>query len=197
MLHSSRKFITTSAILLAMAFGSAHAADPRSGSMLGNTCAGCHGTDGASAGLTMPNIAGLDKSYLEKSMIDFKYGVRPATIMDRIARGYTDQEIKTIAGFFSRKPLAGNTAQIDKSVLETGKQIHRKQCNSCHKNNGAYNENGVPALTGQWPDYLYTMLRDLHDIDSPTPQPKKMRDRVQRLTGDDIRALSHYYSSQR
>ena len=37
---------------------------PRSGEMIANTCAGCHGTDGHSAGGNMPSLAGLNKRYL-------------------------------------------------------------------------------------------------------------------------------------
>jgi len=42
----------------------------RSPTMLAYTCAGCHGTNGASAGEVMPSIAGLDKGYLVSVLDD-------------------------------------------------------------------------------------------------------------------------------
>ncbi|MCB1727209.1 MAG: c-type cytochrome, partial [Gammaproteobacteria bacterium] len=54
-----------------------------SASMMANTCAGCHGTNGQSAGPASPNLAGVSESYFNDSMKAFKEGTRPATIMDR------------------------------------------------------------------------------------------------------------------
>ena len=41
-------------------------------SMLADTCAGCHGTDGASVGPATPNIAGLSETYFTDTMLAFK-----------------------------------------------------------------------------------------------------------------------------
>ena len=48
----------------------------RSPSMLANTCAGCHGTDGASAGDAMPIIGGMEKEYMQLALAEFKSGER-------------------------------------------------------------------------------------------------------------------------
>ena len=64
------------------------------------TCANCHGTDGRSVG-TVPGLAGVDKAYLAQQMKDFKTGKRPATIMQQLAKGYTDEQIEQLAGYFS------------------------------------------------------------------------------------------------
>ncbi|HHJ21093.1 MAG TPA: sulfide dehydrogenase, partial [Gammaproteobacteria bacterium] len=44
---------------------------------------------------------GLPAAHLEKSMLDFKSGKRTATIMGRIAKGYSDEEIKAVAKYFA------------------------------------------------------------------------------------------------
>lgn len=77
----------------------AHAQDSR-GRDLALTCSGCHGTDGRSAS-GMPNIAGLDQAYIVKQMNDFKSGARPASVMHQIAKGYSDEQIALLAGYFS------------------------------------------------------------------------------------------------
>ncbi|MGE8364443.1 c-type cytochrome [Cupriavidus sp.] len=65
-------------------------------------CAGCHGPAGrAPAGAAVPGLAGRDKSELVRQMQDFKQGKREATVMQQIAKGYSDQQIEAIAGWFA------------------------------------------------------------------------------------------------
>ena len=71
-----------------------------SGQAIGFTCNGCHGYDGVSKGAA-PSIKGLPATYLENAMKDFKSGKRPATIRNRIAKGYTDAEITAMSEYFA------------------------------------------------------------------------------------------------
>ena len=71
-----------------------------SGSMLGNTCAGCHGTDGASVG-PAPTIGGMSAEYLAETMKGFRSGDIRSTIMTRIAKGYSDDDIDAMAKYFA------------------------------------------------------------------------------------------------
>lgn len=177
--------------------GAATAADPRSASMLSNTCAGCHGTNGASAGDAMPTIGGLNKRYIFKAMKDFQGDARESTIMGRMARGYSDLELQAIASFFAEQPWVPTKAPIKKSLVSQGEKVHKEQCESCHKDNGRYNSKETPRLAGQWPVYLYNQLRDLHDFGSQGMQPTEMRQRVQKLNEEEIMALSQFYASQK
>jgi cytochrome subunit of sulfide dehydrogenase len=68
---------------------------------LASTCSTCHGTDGRSVGGVPPSLAGQDKNYLLQAMTDFKVGKRPATLMHQQAKGYTDQQLELIAGYFA------------------------------------------------------------------------------------------------
>ena len=171
-------------------------AAPRSGSMLANTCAGCHGTNGHSAGEVMPSLAGMDKRYLYKSMIDFRSDARPSTIMGRMARGYSNEEIAAIAAFFSEQEWEQASGAVNSKLAAEGKPIHEEQCESCHSDGGRASKDEVPRLAGQWQPYLYIQLRDMHDIDFEGVQPIKMRQRVQKLSQEELEALSHYYASQ-
>lgn len=71
-----------------------------SGQAIGFTCNGCHGSDGVSKGAA-PSIKGLPASYLESAMKDFKAENRPATIMNRIAKGYTDEELTAVSQYYA------------------------------------------------------------------------------------------------
>ncbi|MBA4264398.1 MAG: class I cytochrome c [Comamonadaceae bacterium] len=63
-------------------------------------CANCHGTDGrAEAG--MESLAGKDKDEMLQKLMDFKSGRKPATIMHQLSKGYTDEQLAQIAGYFA------------------------------------------------------------------------------------------------
>lgn len=85
-----------------LASNSAFAVDVDRASMLANTCAGCHGPNGKSLGPATPSIAGTSKEYFIQTMNDFKSGDRPSTIMMRIAKGYSDEDIALMADYFSK-----------------------------------------------------------------------------------------------
>jgi sulfide dehydrogenase cytochrome subunit len=70
------------------------------GAMLANSCAACHGTFGKSPG-AIPAINGKKADFIVQSLMDFRSGTRPSTVMGRHAKGYTDKEIQLIAEYFS------------------------------------------------------------------------------------------------
>ncbi|MGF1545914.1 MAG: c-type cytochrome [Thiotrichales bacterium] len=78
-----------------------HAEKHAEGLNIGLACMGCHGTDGMSATAIPPMIKGLPADYFESALLDFKSGKRPSTIMGRIAKGFSDAEIKATAHFFA------------------------------------------------------------------------------------------------
>jgi sulfide dehydrogenase cytochrome subunit len=65
------------------------------------SCAACHGTDGrAQPGIA--SLAGTPKEVTTKKMLDYKAGRVPgATIMHQLAKGYSDEQIVAIAGYFA------------------------------------------------------------------------------------------------
>lgn len=64
-------------------------------------CAGCHGQGGAGSG-SVPKIAGYNRDLFIAQWKAFREKQRPATMMDRIATGYTDAEVATLADYFSK-----------------------------------------------------------------------------------------------
>lgn len=90
--------LATAALMLGLAAG-AHAATP-SGQTIGLTCLACHGDAGQGSG-AIPPLAGRSADTLYQALIDFKTGKRPATVMDRHAKGYSDEELRAVADYFS------------------------------------------------------------------------------------------------
>ena len=65
------------------------------------SCAACHGTDGR-AQPGMISLAGVPKEIAIQKMLDYKAGRLPAaTIMHQLAKGYSDEQIAAIAGYFA------------------------------------------------------------------------------------------------
>lgn len=67
------------------------------------TCAGCHGQNGAAPIANYPVIAGQYKSYLVHSLKAYRDGKRGNPIMAGQARGLTDAQIEALAGYYARQ----------------------------------------------------------------------------------------------
>lgn len=90
------------ALLLGAGYaGVAAAQDPNYARNLASACFTCHGTDGRSVNGVPPALAGRDRGELLDMMKGFKSGTRPATLMHQQAKGYTDQQLEAIAGYFA------------------------------------------------------------------------------------------------
>jgi sulfide dehydrogenase cytochrome subunit len=77
------------------------AADEFTGRTIGSACFACHGAAGASKSSIPPIIIGVPAAYIVRQMQDFRDDKRYSTIMGRIARGYTDEEIVAVAEYIS------------------------------------------------------------------------------------------------
>ena len=91
-----RVFAFGAAALLAVT-ASASAADAPPGA---SSCSGCHP---ATAGVPtpVPRLVGRDAAQVTTAMTEFRTGKRPATVMDRIAKGFSDDETRAIAAYFA------------------------------------------------------------------------------------------------
>lgn len=88
--------------LLALCAGTAHAGENLNSRNWAASCSACHGTNGHAV-TGMAALAGVDKDYIVNTMLEFKSGKRPATLMHQIAKGYSDEQIGQIAEFFAKQ----------------------------------------------------------------------------------------------
>ena len=96
------RLLAIPALLLGCSFA-ASAQDANLARNLAATCANCHGTNGQARGDMKP-LAGVSADKILAALADFKSGAQPSTIMGQIAKGYTDEQAKLIAGFFAAQP---------------------------------------------------------------------------------------------
>lgn len=194
-----RNLIQSAIIAGGVALSGASFAVTPSGAMLGNTCAGCHGTNGASAGPATPSIAGMPEEYFMESMAAFRDGSRPNTIMTRITKGYTEDEVKAMAGFFSKQKSVPTQQDFDATAAAAGAKLHKKYCSKCHEDGGSIVEDSDSnALAGQPMHYIEWSLADYQDGSREVGKKmkKKLKALYERKGDEGISQLLNYYASQ-
>lgn len=91
------------AVLVALVSASSVLADePPPGA---SSCSGCHAINTA-AETPVPPIHGRTADEIMAAMTAFREGKQPATVMDRIAKGFTDDELKPIATWLAQQKEA-------------------------------------------------------------------------------------------
>ncbi|MFK7845487.1 MAG: cytochrome c [Rhodothermales bacterium] len=158
-------------------------------------CNGCHGTNGVSIGESIPSIAGLEKRFFMRIMMEFKKNERSSTIMDRIAKGYKASVIRRIAGYYSDLEWVNASIAPDSEKVRLGKEIHDELCEECHSENGQHQDHEIPRISGQVRNYLYMQMLTYYLGKENMPQPEKMEERIKKLEIEELDALSHYYAS--
>ena len=214
----TRKIKVAVLLLITLALSDHAISDEHSTAMLVNTCVACHGEAGHSVGPAIPNLAGFSANYFMGAMLAYKYDdeeeledvidndpdfedveafPRFSTIMGRIAKGYTEDEIKLMATYFSNQKLAFPAQTFDSESAERGRKIHDRHCDKCHEDEGRYAEDDTGVLAGQWiPYFIYSMtdFREKH-----RDMPKKMKkelDEIDENLGDKAyQNLADYYAS--
>jgi cytochrome c553 len=93
------KAATILILMLAAAPAAAQTAAPAGAA----ACSGCHPHAGARTPAILP-LAGLAPGEIVSAMQAFRSGERPATVMDRIAKGFSDEETWAIAAWVSAHP---------------------------------------------------------------------------------------------
>ena len=68
------------------------------------SCASCHGTDGhAAPGSLIPPVAGRHRGEIAQAMAQYRQGTKPATVMQQIAKGFSDAESAALDDYFARQ----------------------------------------------------------------------------------------------
>ena len=166
-----------------------------SASMLADTCAGCHGTDGASMGPAIPNIAGVSAEYFNTVMKEYQEDDRASTIMGRIARGYTTEQIALMADLYAGKKPVSTNQKLDAAKVAAGSKLYKKNCSKCHDEKGTLPDDDSGILASQWLPYLQYSMEDFKG--GHRDMPKKMKKKVEKLSAAEIEGLLQFFASQK
>jgi sulfide dehydrogenase cytochrome subunit len=171
-------------------------------------CDGCHGSGGVSQWDDMPTIAGIDAFTQSEALYvyqdgdracndsDYRTGdtSRAATNMCEVAGGLVDEDIEAIAAHYAEQPFVAAKQTFDAALAEKGAAIHDAECSRCHSDGGSNVEDEASILAGQWMGYLRKSFAQY--AAGERPQDKKMQEKMDALSADDVEALLHYYASQ-
>jgi cytochrome c553 len=84
------------ACMAAWAEGNAEAGRQKSAA-----CAACHGIDGNSTNPQWPKLAGQHALYLETAIRAYRAGIRENPLMQPMAEGLSDEDIRDLAAYYS------------------------------------------------------------------------------------------------
>jgi cytochrome subunit of sulfide dehydrogenase len=92
--------IATATALVFTLMDHASAAGPADAPPGALSCSGCH-PPARSANATVAPLTGRNPADIVAAMQAFKSGQRPSTVMDRIAKGFSEDEVKAIAAWYA------------------------------------------------------------------------------------------------
>jgi cytochrome c553 len=175
----------------------------------GQVCAACHAADGNSVAATNPKIAGQFPEYLQKQLGDFKAQpgkkpVRESAIMTPMAANLSDDDIQSLAAYYSGQKLRPASA-ADKDLAALGQKIWRggiaasnvPACAGCHGPAGAGIPAQYPRLAGQFAEYVAAQLKGFKDGARSNDANGIMRGVAARMTEREIAAVAQYAAGLR
>jgi sulfide dehydrogenase cytochrome subunit len=119
---------------------------------------------------------------------------RAATTMCAVTADLSDDMIDEVAAYYAGLPFVAAKQDFDAGLAEAGKAVHDAECDRCHSEGGSNPEDEASILAGQNMGYLADTMAEYRA--GEREQPKKMEEKLNALSDDDVKALVHYYASQ-
>jgi sulfide dehydrogenase cytochrome subunit len=171
-------------------------------------CAGCHGENGVSENSDVPTIAGIPEFVHSDALYYFrdnerpcaetsyKHGdtSRPATTMCAVVADLSDDQIDALAAHYAALKFVPAKQSFDADLAAKGKALHESECARCHTDGGANPDDEASILAGQQMGYLEETFAQYRS--GKREQPKKMQEKIDALSDDDVKALVNYYASE-
>lgn len=166
------------------------------GYMLTQSCFACHGPTGASVAGPMPLIGGQHEAYLLHVMTGFRDGDRPSSIMGRLMKGYSDEELQAIARYLAALPYRPPAQTLDLDKVAAGKEAYRKACTRCHLDGGREAAEGdYPKLAGQHLGYLQHTMSEI--LSGERKVDERFGAALGKLSREELDAVLHFFAAQR
>lgn len=189
-------------LLIGLVTSPATQADPDINTLI-TSCEACHGSNGNSENPDVPVIAGYSEdgfietlaAFREDERIGIKFRIKgePEMIMNDIAKGLSEKQVKALSKYFSSKKFIPRTQDVDKELANKGAELHQKNCEKCHAEGGSDPQDDAAILSGQWMSYLTRQFVNMET--GKRIIPARMKKKVKKLSEDDKKALVQFYGS--
>lgn len=189
---------STSVVLTAaMAAPAGNAAIGRGGTIALQQCSMCHGAQGMSDA-DAPNLAGQYPEVVQKQMEDYKRGDRAHALMQSLARGLSESELRDLAAYYASLPKARTApARYDEAsapaLVRVGDPLRNiAPCIACH--GGTDHKFGTPWLEGMPKQYLLVQLRAFKTGARRNDSHAQMRNMARAMTDAEIEQVAEFYA---
>ncbi|MFV8835028.1 c-type cytochrome [Aquisalimonas sp.] len=194
------KVVIAGSALIATPF--LQAGDVSRGEDLSGECMACHAAEGNTDNPDWPIIHGQGKRYLYEQLQAYKSGDRENAVMQSQVADLDDQDLRDLAAYFASQE-GGISGGVDPDLKDLGESIYRgglpdegvAACMACHGPAGEGMPGaGYPRLSGQLAEYTADQLRKYRDGERSTDRNRMMRDIAERMSDEEIEAVSSYIS---
>ena len=161
-------------------------------------CVACHGEGGNSVVPMFPKLAGQHPDYLAKQLNEFISGKRKNEIMAPTIAGLSKGDVPGLAAYYAAQTQAPGAVE-DARLAEAGKKLYEDgntdsgvpACMGCHQPKGEGNER-FPRLAGQHQTYTQQQMADFKGGVRTNDKGKVMRAVAERMTEQEMKAVSEY-----
>jgi cytochrome c553 len=172
------------------------------------SCSSCHGYDGVGNGNNrVPRLAGLSSAYLFRQLNDFAGGSRTNAYMANFAQRLSVQERADVAAYYAslRSSFPPVQKEFTAALLERGHQLAVRgddkltlqSCNNCHGPQGEGESPNIPALQGQYSNYIIERLQDWKQTTQGAASQQALNALMERVASnlgqEDMQAVGAYF----
>ncbi|SEK23621.1 Cytochrome c553 [Roseateles sp. YR242] len=166
------------------------------GATLALNCTMCHGAQGASVS-NSPNLAGQYPEVVIKQLHDYREGGRINAVMQSLARGLSDQDIRDLAAYYASLPKARTSPttydETLPALVRVGDPIRNiAPCISCH--GGVDQKLGTPWIEGMPKAYLVLQLDLFRSGQRANDAHGQMRNMARAMTAAEVQEVAEFYA---
>jgi len=195
-------------LFLSLGQACARQADANSIAERAAPCIACHGKEGrATGGGSLPRIAGKPAGYLYNQLVNFRDGRRKNPQMTYMIAFMSDQNLQEFADYFANlhppypPPQATTLSQSELErghmlIMQGDKARNIPACSACHGERLTGTQPSIPGLVGLSPGYLAWQFGSWKDGTRKAAAPDCMAQIAERLTAQDIAAMTSWIASQ-
>jgi len=181
-------------LVTGLACVTSRAADDPAIAAKAQACMACHGPGGISQMAETPSLAGQPEGFLQWQLVYFRSGTRKSPVMQPMAAGLTDDDVRGLTAYFAalKPPSPEANGAAEAAMYGVGQKLAlQNRCASCHKDTyvGAQ---ATARTANQREDYLIKALREFKAGKRTGGGVAAMADVVYPLGDDELRALAHF-----